>query len=105
MAEGQQLGRQIHTALKADHAERTLKTGEARIGHLNSGNVKEARHTLQCWYRKPEDRFPKPCYHSLENQTLKREQLYNRVQPPRDPIPLHIDQPLMDNGRPEDHEV
>ena len=53
MAKGRRLNRQIKAALKADRAEWTRRAGEAPMGSLMSGNVKEAWRILQDWYREP----------------------------------------------------
>ena len=47
----------------------------------------------------------KPYYNTLKKQTLEREQLYNRVPPPGDPIPSHIEQTPMNNKHSADQEV
>ena len=75
------------------------------MGHLASGNVKETWQTLLGWYRKAEDKAPEPCYDSIEEQTLKQEQLYDHVPPPGDPISSHIDCPPMEDSHPSDQEV
>ena len=75
------------------------------MGHISNGNIKRACCTLQGWYRKLENKSPKPCCLSLEKQTLKREQLCAHVPPPGDPMPSHIEQPPMDDTCPLDHEV
>ena len=59
MAKGRRLNRQIKAALKADRIERTRWMGEALMGSLTSGNVKEAWRTLQGWYREAGEKAPK----------------------------------------------
>ena len=67
MAKDRRLNRQIKATLKADRVERTRRTGEALMGSLTSGNVKEAWRTLQCWHREAGEKAPKPCYDTMES--------------------------------------
>jgi hypothetical protein len=80
-------------------------TGEALMGHLAGGDVKEASQTLRGWYRQSEDKGPKPCYDTLEKQTREREKLDARVPPPGDPIPSNVVRPPMDDSHPADQEL
>ena len=105
MAEGRRLNRAIKAALKADRVERTRRAGEAVMGHLASGEVKEAWRTLRGWYRKAEDQAPKPCYATMEAQTKEREELYSRVASPGGPIPTIIERPPLDDTHPSDEEI
>ena len=89
MAKGQRLNREIKQVLKAGRVELTLRTGEALMGHLMSGNTKEARRTLHGWYRKAREKAPKPCYDTTEKHILERENHYD-CNPPGDKIPSHI---------------
>ena len=105
MAEGRRLNRAIKAALKADRVERTRRAGEAVMGHLASGEVKEAWRTLRGWYRKAEDQAPKPCYATMEAQTKEGEELYSRVASPGGPIPTIIERPPLDDTHPSDEEI
>ena len=60
-------------------------------GHLAAGDPKEAWRCIQGWYRAVEDRAPKPCYESMSKQTAEREELYRKVSPPGDPIPINVE--------------
>ena len=81
MTEGRRRNHQIKAALKTDPIERTRRTGEALIGSLTPGNVKEVWRTLQGWYREAGETAPKPCYETMEAQTEEREKLYARAPP------------------------
>lgn len=106
MTEGRRFGRGIHAPLnlKAGCIKRTRSTQEALMSLLISCNVKEVWRSLRGWYHKTWHKVPKPCYTSLEKQTLEQEQLYDRVPPPGDPILSRIEQPHMNDNCPSDHE-
>ena len=53
------------------------------------GDLEEAWRLLKGWYRAAEDRAPKPCYESMEKQTKERVELYGKVIPPGDLIPIN----------------
>ena len=75
------------------------------MGSLTSGNVKEAWRTLQGWYREAGEKAPKPCYDTMEAQTVEREKLYSRIPPPRDKIPSYVQRPPMNDAHTADEEV
>ena len=64
--------------------------GEQIETKLAVGEMQEAWRLLKGWYRVAEDRAPKPCYKAMAKQTSKRAELYARVQPPGEPIPINI---------------
>ena len=57
--------------MKAGRIEQTRWTGEALMGPLTSGNIKEVWRTLQGWYREARETAPKPCYDTMESQTVE----------------------------------
>ena len=75
------------------------------MGHLTSGNVKEALRTLQGRYCETGETAPKPCYDTMEAQTEDREKLYARVPPPGDKIPSHIERTPMNDNHQADKEL
>ena len=60
---------------------------------------------MKGWYRVTEDRAPKPCHESMEKQTKEREELYAKVPPPGDPIPINVDPFEINDAIPEDAEI
>ena len=74
--------------------------------YLVARDTKEAWiYYLKGWYHAVEDRAPKPCYDYMVNQTAEREELYQKVSPPGDHIPINVDPfPVLDEG-PEDPEL
>jgi hypothetical protein len=75
------------------------------MGHLTSGDVKEAWRTLRVWYRQAEDKASKPCYSTLEAQTVERKTLYDYAPSPGEPIPSNVDRPPMEDTHPADGEL
>ena len=45
---------------------------------------------MQGWYRAAAAIAPKPSYHSLDRQTAERVALYQKVEPPGDPLPVNV---------------
>ena len=73
--------------------------------NLVTGNLKEAWRHLQGWYRQAEGRTPKPCYQSLEKQTVEREKLYGAVPPPGASIPINVTPFPVDDDCPSDMDI
>ena len=57
---------------------------------LADGNVQKAFHHLKGWYRAATETQSKPCYHTMEHQTLERVDLYVRRQSPGNPLTIHL---------------
>jgi len=100
-----QLNRKVKAGLNLDRSQRATDTAEAMELELREGDSKEAWRLLKGWYQNVEDRAPKPCYHSIERQTRERVELYTKVQPPGDPIPINIDPFAINDEVPTDAEV
>jgi hypothetical protein len=100
-----QLGRQIKASLKTDRAARAAKAASNVESHLNSGLLEEAWRELKGWYRIAEDKAPKPCYESLQKQTQERIDLYARVAPPGQSIPINVEPTPVDDSVPDDAEI
>jgi hypothetical protein len=73
---GRHLHRQIGTSLCKDWADQTATVGSMVEAELTGENVKEAFHHLKGWYRAMSEMQAKPCYHTLERQTLEWVDLY-----------------------------
>ena len=100
-----QRGRRIAASLKEDRKERVKKAAEDIEGHLADGDAREAWRIAKAWYRTSEDRTPKPCFESLETQTVERETLYGRIPPPGDLIPINVDPYQIEDGPSTDIEI
>jgi len=66
---------------------------------------KEAWRLIKGWYQVAEDRAPKSCHQLMEQQTKERVELYTKVPPPGDPIPINIDPFEMNDEVPTDEEL
>ena len=99
------LGRRIKASLKKDKHQRVEDAAEQISSHLNNGELKESWRVAQRWYRVAEDRAPKPCYESMAKQTQEREELYSKVPPPGDPIPINVDPFNVRDAVPEEPEI
>jgi hypothetical protein len=67
---------------------------------LTRGNVQEAFCYLKGWYRATLETWAKPCYHTLEHQTLERVDFYARRASPGDPLPINVAQVKINNDVP-----
>jgi hypothetical protein len=68
-------------------------------------NIQEAFRHLKGCYRAASETQSKPCYHTMERQTLERVDLYAQRQSPGDPLPLHLTPVEIDNGIPTDSKI
>ena len=57
---------------------------------------------LKGWYTAASDKLPNPCHISMDKQTAEREELYWKVSPPGDPIPINVEPFDLDDSIPED---
>jgi hypothetical protein len=93
--------RAIHAALKRDRAARTAQVGDLIVTELAKGNVHEAFRHLKGWYRNASQTQAKPCFHTMEWQTLEHVELYRRRDSPAPPIIIDNAEMLTDEIRDE----
>ena len=72
---------------------------------LGEGDAKEAWRVVQGWYRDVEDRGPTPCRESMTRQTKEQEELYTKVEPPGEPIPINVEPYSINDETPGDAEL
>ena len=104
-AGGRRMKRRIQASLKDDRRARTERTAAAVETELSKGNVQEAFRHLKGWYRNAGEAAARPCFQTMERQTKEREELYGRVPPPGDPIPINVDPFIIDDGVPTNDEI
>ncbi len=80
----------ISVSLQKDRTNQTAKVGAAVEAKLAGGNVQEAFRHLKGWYRAATEMQAKPCYHTMECQTLERVDLYARRESAGDPLPINV---------------
>jgi hypothetical protein len=85
---GRHLNRQIDVSLQKDWTDHAV--GATVEDKLAGGNVQEAFRHLKRWYRAAMEMQAKPCYHSMERQTLEQVDLYARRESPSDPLPINV---------------
>jgi len=78
--------RAIHAALKRDRAVCTAQVGESIVTELAEGKVHEAFRHLNGWYREASETQARPCFQTMERQTVERVELYGRRDSPGLPI-------------------
>jgi hypothetical protein len=76
----------IHAALKRDRAARTAQVGKLIVAELAEGKVHEAFRHLKGWYREASETQARPCFQTMERQTVERVELYRRRNLPAPPI-------------------
>ncbi len=69
---------------------------------LTGGNVQEALCHLKGWYRAASEMQAKPCYQTLEHQTLERVDLYARRDLPGNPLPINTTPVEINDDPPSD---
>ncbi len=74
--EGRRMQRAIHAALKRDRAARTAQVGKLIVAKLAKGNVHEAFRHLKGWYREALETQARPCFQTMERQTVEHVELY-----------------------------
>jgi hypothetical protein len=86
--EGQRIQRAIHAALKRYRAcaARTAQVGKSIVAKLAEGNVHEAFRHLKGWYREASETQGRPCFQTIERQTVERVELYRQRDSPGLPI-------------------
>ena len=80
--------------------ERSWEVGEEAMCKLGAGDAEGAWNLLGGWYRDISTCPPKRCHNSMEEQTIKQEWLYDKVQPPGDPIPCNMNTVVVKNDCP-----
>ena len=72
---------------------------------MEGGDLKEAWRCLKGWYRNAGEHSPKPCYESMDKQTRERVELYGKVPPPGDHIPINVEPFKIRDAALEDVEI
>jgi hypothetical protein len=99
------LGHQITSGLKGDKRQRAANVAGDIEGLLASGETKEEWQCLKGWYKAASDTAPAASPMSLAAQTAKRIDLYRKVPPPGNPLPIHVDKAHIPDGPPSDGEL
>ena len=100
-----QLTREVRHAFKVDRRRRCAAAGEAIERALADKKPKQAWQQLQSWYKSAGDRPVKPCREDLVSLTQERIELYRRRTPPGDPIPVMVEEFVVDDSPPSDGEI
>jgi hypothetical protein len=72
---------------------------------LTGRNVQEAFCHLKGWYWAASKMQAKPCYQTLERQTLERVNLYAWRDSPGNPLPINVSPVEINNDAPSDGEL
>jgi hypothetical protein len=102
---GRYLNRQIGVSLQKDWTDQTAAVGATVEAELARGNLQEAFHHLKGWYRATTEMQAKPCYHTMEHQTLERVDLYARRESPGNPLPINVTLVVINDDVPTDGEL
>jgi hypothetical protein len=87
---GRCFNHQIGVSLQKDRTDQTAAIGATVEAELAGGNFQEAFPHLKGWYRAGTETQAKPCYYTMECQTLERVDLYARRKSPGDPLPINV---------------
>ena len=91
--------------MNLDRKRRAANAATNIKAHLADGNLKEAWCVAKGWYRTVDDIAPKTCYESMEKQTAEKVKLYEKVEPPGEPIPINVKPFVVPDAAPEDSEI
>ncbi len=72
---------------------------------LTGGNVQEAFCHLKGWYWSTSEIQAKPCFQTMECQTLERVNSYVRRMSPGDPLPINVERIEINDDAPSDGEL
>jgi hypothetical protein len=72
---------------------------------LMGGNVQEAFRHLKGWYRAVTETQAKPCYQTMERQTLEWVNLYARRESTGDPLPINVTPVEINDDVPSDRKL
>ena len=75
---------------------RTAQVGELIVTKLVKGKVHEAFRHLKVWYREASETQVRPCFQTMERQTVERVELYRRRNPPG--LPIIVNHAEMENS-------
>ncbi len=99
------LGHQIASGLKGDRRQQAADVAGNIEGILASRETKKAWRCLKGWYKAASDTAPTASPMSLASQTAERVDLYRKVPPLGNPLPIHVDKADIPDGPPSDGEL
>jgi hypothetical protein len=99
---GHRLHCQIGPSLRKDQADWMSRIGTMIKSELMGGNVQEAFCHLKGWYWATSEMQVKPCYQTMERQTLVQVDLYTRRESPGKPLPINVTPVKIDDYAPSD---
>ena len=97
--------RAIWASLKTDRIAQTKGVGEAIKAELRGGDVQEAFRHLKEWYRAATEVEARPCFQTMESQTVERVALYTWRTSPGEPPLINITPVPIPDSAPTDSEV
>ena len=97
--------RKFDSSLKQDRIDRAKHAAEKINAHFKSNEIHEAFDVAEGWYKTAKDVPSKPCYETLERQTVEREELYARREVPGPSIPCNVEPYDVQDTVPEDPEI
>jgi hypothetical protein len=87
------LNRAVKASLKADRKHHVEVAGDKVESFLMADppDLQAAWNPMKGWYREAGDRAPPPARSTLEKVTTERVALYQKEEPPGDPIPILVE--------------
>ena len=101
------LGRAIQASMKGDRKRQVEEAGSAVENMLQEDppNARGAWRQMKGWYRAAAKRGPPPARATLERITAEQTELYRRVPPPGENIPVNVDPTNIDDLVPTEDEI
>ena len=100
-----QMNRKIKSLLTMDRKQCAANAASTIESHLSAGAVKEAWYALKGWYGLAEDRLPPACPETMDKQTAKGVELYEKVAPMGGPLSCNFPFFEISDDMPTDSEV
>ena len=72
---------------------------------MDGKTLKEAWHCLEWLYLRAEERVPKPRYKYMDLKMKERKELYQKVSPTEEPIPINVEPFDINDETPEDVDI
>jgi hypothetical protein len=102
---GRRLYCQIGKSFCKDRADRTSQVGTMIKSELMGGNVQEAFCHLKGWYQATTETQAKPCYQTMERQTLEQVNLYAQRESPGNPLSINVTPVEINDDVPSDDKL
>ena len=101
----QSLSKAIWQSLRKDRRQRVEKVSREIETKIQSGNVHGAFELLRGWYRRRGGKSPRPTRKDLNLIRSQFRNLYRKVDPSGDPLPIHVSPAPVNDSIQDEYEI